>query len=295
MHSTFKMDNALYQIRSDIWLRDLIIDWASIVALFAAYAYFDSIYLVPIFALLIGSRQHALGLLAHDATHRLAFKNRAVNDFFGDLFIAWPFLLDIKEGYRPWHFAHHKYLGTPFDPELSYRGLGAYEGKVSWLKIVGYALYDMCGLGALELFAFMKAIFPYKKPLRFLGPILLWSAFLAITYATGTLWIAALWSWSLVTGFWTVFRLRTWTEHVGVDSDGSENTHRFFANPIARLLFCPHHTDHHYEHHRWAQVPYYHLPRLRAMPLSNREVLPMSNLFEVGLTSKKMESKILCK
>ena len=99
-----------------------------------------------------------MGLLGHDATHRLAFKNRETNDWFGDLFVAWPLFIDIKEGYRPWHFAHHKFLGTRFDPELSYRKLARYETKPTWAKIFGYLVYDLAGLGIPAKFAFNLAL-----------------------------------------------------------------------------------------------------------------------------------------
>lgn len=287
MNELPKIDTKLYQIRPTIWVRDLLLDWATIVALFWLFHVLNSWYLLPVFALLIGSRQHALGLLGHDATHRLAFHNRVVNDWVGDFFVAWPLFVDIKEGYRPWHFAHHKYLGTSSDPELSYRKLSRYQSKPTWLRIVGYMFYDLAGLGIPELLLFMKAIFPYRRPQRFLGPVSLWSFAGLVTIYTNNGWILGLWAWSLLTGFWAVFRLRTWTEHVGVTYSGHENSHRFIAGKFARFLFCPHHTDHHYEHHRWAQIPYYNLPAARAAHLSVREVLPLNSLFEIGFYKKK--------
>lgn len=42
---------------------------------------------------------------------------------------------------------------------------------------------------------------------------------------------------ALLTGFWAVFRIRSWFEHVGLERAGKEGTHRFVANPALRFLF----------------------------------------------------------
>jgi fatty acid desaturase len=273
---------ALYKLRSSIWVTDLLFDWAVIVATFAGFAYLDSLWLIPVAALIIGARQHGLGLLGHDATHRLAFKNRRLNDIVGELFTMWPILVLIDDGYRPWHFDHHRTLGTEDDPELHYRSFRPYTGPVTLGKAIGMFLFDMTGLGIFGLLRFQKEILPYQQPRRILGPLVMWSVFFGVTYYFGALWIFFLWTWSLITGFWAVFRVRTWTEHLNVPSKGKETSHRFRAGWIARFLFVPHNTYCHYEHHKWPQIPYYNLPRMRELD-GSKPVATFSDLFPRSL------------
>jgi fatty acid desaturase len=270
----------LYQIRSSRWLMDLAVDWAIIIATLVVFSHFKHWYLVPVAALIIGARLHALGLLAHDGTHRVAFKNSFVNDALTEVLTAWPLFVVVGKGYRPWHLDHHRLLGTEHDPELAdYRGFEPYSGKVTWRKIVLYFILDMMGFGVVGLLKFNLAIFPYKHPLRFLGPLVAWGLFFLITYHYGALWIFWLWIWSLVAGFWTVFRIRTWTEHVGVEPDGKGTSHRFEAGPLSRFLFFPHNTFCHYEHHKWPRIPYHNLPALRELVDQAKPVLPLRSLF----------------
>jgi fatty acid desaturase len=272
----------LYALRPYRWLADVCLDWLVIAGTFVAFSCFKAWYLVPVAGLVIGARIHALGLLAHDGAHRLAFRNTKVNDLLTEVLTAWPLFAVIDKGYRPWHFDHHKLLGTDRDPELhDYRGFEPYEGKVTWGKIWRYFIYDLFGFGIGGLFKFLRAIFPYKQPWRMIGPLCLWSLFLGVTIYYDAVWVFFLWLWSLVAGFWAVFRIRTWTEHVGVEPSGKDSSHRFITGPVCRFLFFPHNTFCHYEHHKWPQVPYYNLPELRKFDKA-RPVLQMKDLFPAG-------------
>jgi fatty acid desaturase len=250
-HDGVKLPAELRKLRPGRWVRDFCFDWCVILAAFTVFATVQSNLLLPLVALVIGARMHALGLLAHDVTHRLAFKQRRLNDLVGEVFIAWPLFLVLEDGYHPWHFSHHRQLGTEDDPELSYRADAGYVSGVTWGKVVWYFALDMLGLGIVDLLKFMKAVFPSKRPQRMIGPVVLWLTFLAWTLWLNCLWIFGLWAWSVVTGFWAVFRVRTWTEHIEVPPCGKETSHRFSAGRLARFFFFPHNTYCHYEHHKW--------------------------------------------
>ncbi len=253
------------------WLLDLGFNWAIIVLTFYLYHQLDSLWLLPVAMLVIGARQHALGLLTHDGTHRLISRKRWLNDLLTEVFTAWPILVKIDHGYRQWHFEHHRTLGTVKDPELSYRRDPVYRAPVAFRKICLVFLGDCIGLGILDMAKFFKAILP-RRFTQYVGPLALWGALLTITIVTNSLWIFFLWLGSLVTTFWAVFRIRTWGEHVGLASRGRETSHRFSAGPVARFLFFPHHTYCHYEHHKWSQIPYYNLPKLRELDRSQQVV-----------------------
>jgi fatty acid desaturase len=276
----------LYKVRPHVWVGDMLLDWATIAATFFAYAWIDSIFFAPVAALIIGARIQALGLLVHDATHRVAFKTKWLNEFLGETLVAWPLFIVIEKGYRPWHFEHHRHLGTDHDPELdSYRSDSPYDKPVTWRRVWRYFVTDLLGFGLYDLFKFLKAIFPYKQPWRILGPLGMYAAFFALTFWLDSLWVFYLWIWSIVAGFWAVFRIRTWTEHVGIEPRGKETSHRFSPgwdpdSPgwLGKFLFFPHNTFCHYEHHKFPQVPYYNLPALRKVEAS-RPVTPLGGLF----------------
>jgi fatty acid desaturase len=253
----------LSRLRSTLWLRDLALDWSIIVATIAAYGALDSPWALPPATLVIGARQHALGLLGHEAAHGSAFTNRRVNDLFGELFAAWPLFVTLAHGYRPWHFQHHRNLGTESDPELAYRTLPPYTLPITRSRIVLWFLLDMGGAGIPDLFRFLGETLPDRR-WRLWGPFTLYALCFAVSWWFDFLWVLALWLGSLLTGFWAVFRVRTWYEHVGLERAGREGTHRFRANPLVRFLFFPHNTQCHYEHHRWPGIPYYNLPKLRS-------------------------------
>lgn len=219
--------------------------------------------LLPIFGLLIGCRQHALSLLGHDGTHRTGISNRVINDRITEWFCGWPLGAVLDGGYRDWHFSHHRTLGTQGDPELAYRGSSSsYAGAITRGHIIARFIQDALGMGTSGLWGFLREILPANRRL-YAGPILFYATFLAVTLHVDAFWVFALWCWSIVAGFWAVFRIRTWFEHVGLENAGREGSHRFSANALERFIFFPHNTNCHYEHHLYPQVPYSNLPALR--------------------------------
>jgi fatty acid desaturase len=269
----------LRAIRPHRWLIWFVVDWALIIGIFILIANVTpSLWLLPLVVLIIGSRQHALAILGHDATHVLAFKQRWLNDLVAELFIMWPLWTVLENGYRPWHFAHHRELGTSNDPELDCRGGPLYQGRVTWVRIVRRFLFDLFGFGAIHEFNLVRQIIPYTNPLRLLGPICLWLFTAAVFYRFGILYLLGIWALSLVTGFWAVFRVRAFAEHVGLPASGKETSHRFVVGLLSRFLFFPHNTWCHYEHHKWPQVPFYNLPQLRKLD-SSKPILRFHGLF----------------
>ena len=139
-------------------------------------------------------------------------------------------------------------------------------------------MLDLLGFGMMGLINFIIVVFPHTRPSRIAGPLILWATFFSLTLWFGAAWVFGLWVWSIVGGFWAVFRVRTWTEHVGVPENGKETCHRFAPGWLVRFLFLPHNTYCHYEHHKWPQIPYYNLNKLRALDRS-KPVTPFAELF----------------
>jgi fatty acid desaturase len=254
------------------WLRDAAVDWSVIVAAMAlARAWNNPLgYLLAV--LVIGNRQHALAILGHDGTHFAAANAKRLNDIMTDVLAFWPIGLTAT-GYRNLHFRHHKFLNTPEDPELQHRSAKApqWDLPVTLKRVLTFAAWDMIGYSLTDYLIIVSFSKPEKKREYWLqGAFHLVVAGAAC--AAGLWWACLLWYAALPTAFMMFFRLRTWLEH-----QGSEDTHVLHLTLLERLVLSPHYAWHHYEHHHWPSVPYYHLPALRRA-LKPARVLRLSEL-----------------
>ena len=85
-------------------------------ALAAAVAIYSESWLVyPLAVIVIASRQHALGVLMHDASHSKLFSNRTANEVIGNILCALPVGMTVAR-YRADHFRHHNAPNTDRDP-----------------------------------------------------------------------------------------------------------------------------------------------------------------------------------
>jgi fatty acid desaturase len=234
--------------------------------------------------LVLGSRQHAIGILGHDGAHGLISRNKRLNRILSEM-CTWPLLVNVHDGYKEWHMDHHRHLGTARDPEhYGYRRLPAYVLPVSRARVVRLFILDLFGLGLHEVLMFVRVVFP-RHAVNFIGPILLWLSAFGVAYWFDMLWVPVLWLVALITGFWAVFRVRTWAEHVGKTAGpGKEASHRYHIGALGRFLFFPHNVWYHYEHHVYASVPFFNLPKLREL-LRERPVIAFGEVFDNMQTS----------
>lgn len=84
---------------------------AGMIALCTAFWY-PLLYVLAVFV--IGSRQHALLILGHDASHFRTLPVRWQNDLFANVFMMWPTFASV-EGFRKFHGTHHQYTNLPED------------------------------------------------------------------------------------------------------------------------------------------------------------------------------------
>ena len=225
------------------------------------------LFLVPIVfvcVLVIGARQHALAVLGHDGAHYSISKNRRINDALACVLCFWPLGFNLP-GYRPFHFAHHRFLGTDRDPELLHKeskqvflGIPVNQWTVPmkrW-KFIAYIVGDWMGGSLLHLAYLVKLVSPpdFRAALPiFIGPVV---AVLFIWHEMS--WIPLLWYGSLITSFWMFFRLRIWMEHVG-----TSGTHVVQPNAIERFFITPHNIWVHEVHHDNPGMPLWALPDAR--------------------------------
>ncbi len=245
--------------RVDRWLRAAVIDWTVIITVFVVVARIDHPLAYGLAIVPLGSRQQGLGALFHDAAHRLVTRHRALNEILGNVLAAWPLGLTLG-GYRRYHFAHHRHLGTEFDPEVAHkRGVPQWPLPASPLRTARDFASDLIGGGVPHLVAAGSL----TRPVSFAetaGIGLFWLAILFIAWQLHVVWIPILWIASIATVFWSGVRLRIWTEHLG-----TKDTHRIAVPVWLQHLIMPHDIGLHWEHHHFPSVPFWNLHKLRAL------------------------------
>ena len=253
--------------------------------------------------IVIGTRQHALFVLAHEAAHYLLYERRWLNDLVGRACAAAPGLSMCT--YRVIHRLHHNNLYGPLDPDTALHG-GYPRGRG---YLAAKLLKDLSGLTAWKTYAYflggapalntatnvaLRPLDDTSSRLRadatrdrnaviglhivLLG-LFAWSGHLAQ--------YLVLWVLPLVTVVQAILRLRAIAEHgATVDFSSPLTAARTNVAPAwLEWLIFPHHVNYHIEHHLYASVPQYRLPALhremaqRGM-LEGAEVTPFARTLE---------------
>jgi fatty acid desaturase len=246
--------------------------------------------------ILIGTRQHALFILAHDAAHYRLFEQRWLNDAVGRACATVQGLS--MRTYRVVHRLHHNNLYGPADPDTALHG-GYPRGRAYLAKKL---LKDLTGFTAWKTYAYFfgapaintetnVALRPLNDTSERLRSearsdrvvvIGFHGVALVVAAATGY-WVEylVLWVLPLLTVVQAILRLRAISEH-GATTDFSSPLTAARTNlchPIIEWLVFPHSVNYHIEHHLYASVPHYNLAELhremvRHGVLDGAEVLP---------------------
>lgn len=240
------------------WLLSCLMDWT--ILIFSIALSYINIWLVPISILIVGNRQHALAILGHDGAHRLAAKNKFVNDSIVNLLVFYPMGLCLKN-YRDFHWKHHRKVGTSEDPEIPLKEIGPFKmsGEYSKPKLFMATLCDLFGFGIPQLLGFLIHVRP--KSIKDATALIFVLALSSLLVYNG-LWLGVgIWFVALFTSFWACFRLRVWSEHVG----GKPGETLTYDEPslLQKIIFLPHNTWLHHEHHVYPGVPFYNLKQKR--------------------------------
>lgn len=236
------------------WLLSVVGNWLIIALsmLAAAASQHWAVYLIAIFV--IGTRQHAVGILGHDGAHWHVSQVKWLNDAMTSLLCLWPMGIGLH-GYRKFHFTHHRTVGTEDDPELVHRRRFSDKWHTNTNKLKLF-ITDLIGFGWREVLFILKVARP-QHPIDVIGPVLTIGFLVALLLWLGYGQLVVLWYVALYTSFWAVFRLRAYTEHVG-----TESTHRLEKPSLwRRWIYLPANTWLHWEHHRWPAVPTWRLQK----------------------------------
>jgi fatty acid desaturase len=249
-------------------------EWVAIAVAIALCSYFwhPALYLLAV--LVIGSCQHALLILGHDASHYRILPVRWQNDLFANLFVMWPTFASV-EGFRKFHGTHHQYTNLPNDgnrhiwythdaagelaPDWKFpktraglalvllRRAGFLTG-LFWIVrgLVGSTLIPSPGWMRAARFTFYAAI---AGALTYFGA---WYAFLLY-------WVVPFCTWHIAAQY-----IRLICEHSAVESDEEEYaiTRTTIPTFIESIFILPCNVGYHLEHHWYPSVPFYRLPEL---------------------------------
>lgn len=257
--------------QSDMWGAWLTFHvWFVVIAAMSLFIIWPNIATFILAFLLIGSRQHGMAILMHDAAHGILFKTKRVNEFVGQYLLGAPYGGDL-ESYRKYHLKHHRFAQSEQDPDLPL----SKKYPVSKASLRRKLLRDMTGQTFLRLrLATLKMnngvapiiegsdAFQKTSPWPYLITnsiifLILWS--LGYWWVYFALWLAPLWTW-----FFAVLRLRNITEHAITSFDDNPLTHARTTrtNIFEKIFFGPYWVNYHVEHHAYMFVPCYRLKAL---------------------------------
>lgn len=274
--------------RSDLrgaWM--VLSTWAVIGACFAVLAIWPSVWTFLAALFVLGGRQLALAILAHEAAHRLLFRTPALNEWIGDWLCARPIWNDVPR-YRQHHLRHHAHTGMDGDPDLSLvtpfpttrrslikKSLRDLSGQTALRRIGAQVLMD---IGVFE-YTVAATVTPRprgerrwtdyaREGIRNMAPMLAVNAALfGVLYALGIGWTFWAWIAAYMTTFSLFIRIRSIAEHACMErsADMLRNTRTTRAGWLARLTVAPMHVNYHQEHHLMASVPCYRLPQMHRL------------------------------
>lgn len=254
---------------------------------------------------LIGTRQHALFVLAHESAHYRLFEQRGLNDAVGRICATLQGLS--MRTYRVIHRLHHNNLYTELDPDTALHG-GYPRGKAYLAKKL---LKDLSGFTAWKTYAYFlggapalntqtgMAIRPLDDTSGKLrmeagsdrNAVIIFHviALFAFAAAGHLIEYLILWILPLLTVVQAVLRLRAIAEH-GATTDFSSPLTAARTNLVPAWLgwlIFPHHVNYHIEHHLYASVPQYNLPQLHR-ELESRGLLAGAEVLGFGRTLGKI-------
>ncbi len=215
--------------------------------------------------ILLAGRQLSLSVLMHDCAHHAFFTEKKVDDFVGRWLTGGPMNICVF-AYRDYHLRHHQHGGTALDPDR----IMTDQYPVSRASIKRKFKRDLTGQTGFRDTVVKFKNFQFKQS----SPWLVFHlSLIAGLLIVGAPWAYLMWWAAEIFVYPALMRLRQIGEH-GVaqnrDSlDARDNTNTTIATWWERLLITPNNVNFHTEHHYFAAVPSYNLPKLHRI-LSSR-------------------------
>ena len=252
-------------------------NWLQMSAAMALFFFYPNVITFLVALVIIGSRQFALAVLAHDAAHNLLFENNKVNDLAGQWFCAYPIFQDNRV-YRPYHLKHHRHTETEDDPDL----VLSTPFPITKRSFIRKIFRDLTGItGVKRYWGSLSSIFRTKgdnvfnkisKTSNKLHGFLISNLIIFILISTTMHWSLFLLLWWLpsFTYYSLIIRIRNISEHaVTPGNDDFDNTRTTKSTVLTRFLMVPHNVNYHLEHHLFTRCPWYNLPKAHSMMIEN--------------------------
>jgi fatty acid desaturase len=261
-------------VRGIAWIA---VDWAVIVVTAMLAWHHLNPWLWPLPWLVIAARQHALGVLMHEAAHHMLIGKGRANDLVADLLCAYPLFVTTRT-YRRNHLKHHAHLNSDLDPDWVVR-VSPPSVRQDWefpktrWQLTRLFLREALGGGFLYLLTKIRrfggsGVSP--GPGEAGQPSTLARRVAYYSIAAGLITVLGLWTqvvlWWLapaVTFLPVLLRVRGIAEHFALPGQHELNNARnVFAPFWERWLLAPHNICQHLDHHLFPYVPFYRLPAL---------------------------------
>jgi len=255
-------------------LLHIIGEWALILsAIYICNRYFTPLLYV-LAVMLVGARQHALVILMHDGSHYRLFRKKWVNDVISDALLAWPVFATTR-GYRFTHFAHHRFINTEADPDWVRKHTHEWEFPKTWYSLGLILVKDLFGLNSHQLLAEAADVSAAPDARRSATHgysalrILYYFAIIGLLAYFQLLPLFLLfWVIPLLTWFKVILRIRSIAEHFGIEEHAYALSRTTLPNLFERIFVAPKNVNYHIEHHLYPSVPFYRLPRLHELLMS---------------------------
>jgi fatty acid desaturase len=255
----------------------IVAEWALIASAIYVTTHYWNPLLYVLMIVFIGARQHALLILMHDATHYRLFRNRLLNDWVGELLLAWPFFVTMRS-YRHNHIAHHRHVNSDRDPDWARKlNQPQWTFPKHWTELAWLLFGDVSGLNAVDLIRLSRSLagqdgaVPRSYRLSRLAFYLVAAALIIAgggVHLFVLYWVIPYFTWLAM-----ILHLRSIAEHFSIP-DGSgvhAGLRTTRANALERLLIAPNNVNYHAEHHRFPSVPFYRLPELHRLLVAHPE------------------------
>jgi fatty acid desaturase len=252
-------------------------NWLQMSAAMALFFFYPNVITFLVALVIIGSRQFALAVLAHDAAHNLLFTNNKVNDWAGQWFCAYPIFQDNRV-YRPYHLKHHRHTETDDDPDLVLSS----PFPITKRSFIRKVFRDLTGItGVKRYWGSLSSIFRTKgdnvfnkisKTSNKLHGFLISNLIIFVLISTTMHWSLFLLLWWLpsFTYYSLIIRIRNISEHaVTPGNNDFDNTRTTKSTVLTRFLMVPHNVNYHLEHHLFTRCPWYNLPKAHSMMIEN--------------------------
>lgn len=243
--------------------------WALLAAGIGAYVMNPSIPMFLAASIVVGISQHGLAVLGHEGVHFCISRKKWLNDFVGSFFCMYPAMMTVT-AYRDFHFPHHKDPGSESDPETPLRRDLGKDWVPSFDMKKGMKLWALSfvGLSVRELIVFVKCI-PIGNIKDRVGLLAFWGVAGFVAYETGNLSVIGLCVYALSTTYFSHMRIQGWHEHSLSESNDTKTSRYSLPNPLYRLVM-PNNIWMHYEHHKYPNVPFYRLGKVRELDKTSR-------------------------